>query len=489
MTRAAHPNTANGVRLLSAVLLAGTAILTSLLTGCMVGPNYKRPSAPAAPEFKEAAGWQPAQPADQQVRGKWWQVYGDTGLNAYEEQVDVSNQNLKVAVTEFTQARAAIQYNRSNLFPTLGIGVSAARQRGSTNRATYFNSITNQYNDFDLPLNVSWEPDFWGRIRRSVTQARENAQASAADVQNVRLSLQAELAVDYFQLRGLDAQKQILDQTVAAYEKSLQLTQDLFHGGLGSQLDVAEARTQLETTLAQDQDVGVARAQYEHAIAVLMGQPPSSFSIAPRVIAAQPPAIPVGLPSQLLERRPDIAAAERTMAAANEQIGITRAAYYPTFSLTGLGGFESAHPGNWFTGPSSLWSFGVSGSDEIVDWGRRHAQGVQAQAAYDGNVATYRQTVLTAYQEVEDNLAALRVLQGEAQTQQDAVAAAQQQEQIATSLYKGGLDTYLNVITAQSITLSNELVASQIGTRRMAASVLLIKALGGGWDVSQLPKL
>lgn len=460
-----------------------------LLAGCMVGPNYKRPSAPTAPAFKETEGWQPARPADNQLRGQWWQTYHDAELDAYEEKVETANQDLKVAVSQFTQARALIQYNRANLFPFLGGGVAATRQRGSEDRANYFSGINNQYNDLNLPLDVSWEPDFWGRIRRSVTQARANAQASAADLENVRLSLQAELAVDYFSLRGLDAEKQILDQTVTAFEKSLQLTELRFQEGLNSQLDVAQARTLLETTRAQDQDVGVARAQYEHAIAVLMGMPPSALTIAPRVLSTTPPTAPPGLPSQLLERRPDIAAAERTMAAANEQIGIARSAYYPTFSLTGTGGFESGRPGNWFTGPSSFWAAGLSATDLIFDWGQRHSVDVQAQAAYDGTVAAYRQTVLTAYQEVEDNLAAMRILQQETKTQQDAVTAAQKQEEIAMQRYKGGLANYLDVITAQSIALSNELVASQIWTRRMTASVLLIKALGGGWDISQMPHL
>ncbi len=466
-----------------------TSLLASVgLTGCMIGPNYKRPSAPTAPAFKEVAGWQPAQPADSQIRSNWWKAYHDPDLDAYEAQVDVSNQNLKLAVTEFTQARATIQINRANLFPFLGAGVGVMRQRFSYNSATYFPGVSNQYNSFNLPLEVSWEPDFWGRVRRSVAQAKANAQASAADVQNVRLSLQAELATDYFQLRGLDAQKQILDRTVTAFQKSMQLTQNRYQGGLNSQLDVAQARTLLETTQAEDQDVGVARAQYEHAIAVLVGQPASSFTIAPRVLATAPPPIPVGLPSQLLERRPDIASAERAMAAANEQIGIARTAYYPTFALTGLGGFESGHPGNWFTGPSSFWSVGLSASDTLVDWGQRHAVDVQAQAAYDGTVAAYRQTVLTAYQEVEDNLAALRILRDESATQREAVVAAQKQQEIATSRYKGGIDNYLNVITAQSIELSNEQTAAQIWTRQMTASVLLIEALGGGWDAKQLPK-
>ncbi len=468
--------------------LFAALVLVGSLAGCMVGPTYQRPAAPAAPEFKTAVGWQPAQPADQQIRGDWWKTYNDSDLDAYEAQVDISNQNLKLAVTEFTQARATIQVNRANLSPFIGAGIGATRQRGSYNRATYFNGITNEYNDFNLPLDVSWEPDFWGKVRRSVAQAKANAQASAADVQNVRLTLQAELAVDYFQLHGLDAQQQILDQTVTALQRSLQLTQARYAGGLNSQLDVAQARTLVETTLAQDQDIAVARAQYEHAIAVLVGQPASTFSIAPRVLTTPPPAIPVGLPSQLLERRPDIAAAERTMAAANEQIGITRAAYYPTFALTGLGGFDSGHPGNWLTGPSSFWSAGLSASDTLVDWGQRHAQGIQSQAAYDGTVAMYRQTVLTAYQEVEDNLSALSILHSEAETQQEAVVAAQKQQEIATSRYRSGIDNYLNVITAQNIELSNAMTASQIWTRQMTASVLLIKALGGGWDTKQLPK-
>ncbi len=466
--------------------LAITAPL--LLTGCMVGPKYARPSAPQPPTFKEAAGWQPAQPQDAALRGDWWTMYGDADLNAYEQQVEAANQNLKLAATNYVQARAAVQAARANLFPFLGAGASATRSRFSYNRAMYFKGIPNQYNDFNLPLEVSWEPDFWGRVRHTVLQAKANAQVSAATGQNVRLSMQADLATDYFQLRGLDAEEQILNQTVSVLQRSLQLTEDRYHGGLNSELDVAQARTLLESTRAEAQDVGVACAQYEHAIAVLMGEPPSSLSIAPRVLHTQPPAIPAGLPSQLLERRPDIAMAERTMAAANEQIGLARSAYYPTFTLTGLGGFESAHPGNWFTGPSSFWSTGLSSSELLFDWGQRHALDVQAQAAYDGTVAMYRQTVLSAYQEVEDNLAALRILQQETDTQQQAVAAARRQEQIAQSRYENGIDNYLNVTAAQSIELSNELTAAQIWTRRMTASVLLLKALGGGWNASQLPK-
>ena len=472
---------------------ANPGILTLLalsfcVTGCTVGPNYHRPTAPTTPEFKEVAGWQPAQPLDQQIRGQWWEVYGDPELNALEEKVRVSNQSLKVTITQYTQARAMVQYQRANYFPFLSGGVSASRLRNSENRGNFFNGTNNQYNDFSLPLDVTWEPDVWGRVRRTVRAARENAQASAGDIASVQLSLQAELALDYFQMRGLDAQQSILDQTVTAYQESLQLTQQLFHAGLDSQLDVEQARTQLETTQAQDQDVGVARAQDEHAIAVLTGQPPADLSIPPRVAAYVPPAIPPGLPSQLLERRPDIAIAERQMAAANEQIGIARSAYYPNFLLSGVGGFESGRPGNWFTGASSFWSVGLSAADTLVDWGQRHALNTIAQANYDGTVANYRQTVLNAYQEVEDNLVALRILQGETQTQQRAVASAQQQMDLALKLYQRGLDPYLNVILAQSAVLSNELTAANLVTRRMTASVLLVKALGGGWNRSQLPR-
>jgi NodT family efflux transporter outer membrane factor (OMF) lipoprotein len=470
-------------------MFASIASLALLVwaTGCTVGPNYHRPSAPTTPAFKEAAGWQPAQPADQQIRGDWWTVYGDPELNALEEKISVSNQSLKVTISQYTQARAMVKYQRAEYFPFLSASTAATRQRGSENRATYFQGITNQSNDFSLPLDVTWEPDVWGRVRRTVRAARENAQASASDVVNVRLSLQAELALDYFQMRGLDEQKGILDQTVAAFRKSLELNQQLLRAGLASQLEVEQARTLLESTIAQDQDVGVARAQDEHAIAMLTGQPPSAVTIPPRIAPYTPPSIPPGLPSQLLERRPDIAGAERRMAAANEQIGIARSAYYPNFSLSGIGGFESGRPGNWFTGPSTFWSVGLSAADTLVDWGQRHALNTEAQANYDGTVATYRQSVLTAYQEVEDNLAALHILEQEARTENETVVSAQRQEEIAMKLYKEGLDPYINVIQAQSVVLSSEVTTASILTRRMTASVLLIKALGGGWNTSQLP--
>lgn len=467
------------------------AIAAALLlcaTGCTVGPNYHRPAGPVTPQFKEATGWQAAAPADQAKRGSWWQSFGDPELNTLEEKVSISNESLKVAASEYEQAREMVKAQRANYFPFLSAGASITRQRGSEHRATYFPGIKNEYNDFSLPLDVTWEPDVWGRVRRTVRAAQETAQADAADVASVRLSMQAELALDYFQMRGLDTQKSILGQTVTAYKDSLRLNQQLYQAGLASQLEVEQARTQLQATIAQAQDVEIARAQDEHAIAVLTGRPPAELSIPPRNLNSLPPGIPAGLPSQLLERRPDIAMAERQMAAANEQIGIARSAYYPNFALSASGGFESGRPGNWFTGPSSLWAVGFSAADTLVDWGQRHAITAAAQANYEGTVANYRQTVLTAYQEVEDNLAALHVLEQEAQTEEETVASAQRQQTIATQRFKSGLDPYLDVIQAQSLVLSSEINAAGIETRRMTASVLLIKALGGGWDTTQLPK-
>lgn len=462
--------------------------LVAMVSGCSVGPKYHRPSAPTAPQFKEEAGWEPAQPLDQIKRGPWWEAYNDPELNTLEQKIEGSNQSLKVALNDYTSARAEVQYQRANYFPFLNLNASAIRERGSENRTFYFAS-KNEYNDFTLPLNVSWEPDVWGRIRHTVEAARASAQASAADVESVRLSMEAELALDYFEMRGLDQDKKILDDTVEAYRHSKKLTVERYRVGLNSALDVAQAETQLQTTMAEDQDVGVARAQFEHAMAVLIGVAPAMLSIPPEVVQTTPLVVPPGLPSQLLERRPDIAATERQMDAANAQVGIARSAYYPTFMISGLGGVESSRPGNWFTGPSTFWAMGASAFLPLVDWGQRHALNTEAEANYNATVANYRQTVLTAYQEVEDNLAALRILQTEAATQQQAVVSAQHEEAIALSRYRSGLADYLQVITAQSIDLSNQLTAAQILTRRMSASVLLIKALGGGWNASELPRI
>jgi NodT family efflux transporter outer membrane factor (OMF) lipoprotein len=338
-----------------------------------------------------------------------------------------------------------------------------------------------------LPFDLSYELDLWGRVRRSVAAAREEAQATAADYETAKLSLEAELALDYFELRSADAQKRLLDDTVKAYSDNLQLTLNRFKGGVAPKADVAQAQTQLDTTRVQDTDVTVQRAQFEHAIAILIGKPPAEFSLAAAPRNQQPPGIPIGLPSELLERRPDIAAAERRVAEANQQIGIARAAYFPTVTLGGTAGFAGSQGSNWFGWPSGFWAVGPALAQTLFDAGRRRATSESARANYDAAVATYRQSSLTAFQEVEDNVAALRILEDETQQQQQAVASSQESLQLFTNRYKGGVDTYLQVITAQTIELANERNAIDIQRRRLDASVLLIKALGGGWNVSNLP--
>jgi NodT family efflux transporter outer membrane factor (OMF) lipoprotein len=476
----------------------GALALVLLAGGCKVGPNYKTPSAAMAPSFKEepvetppptapGVGWKHAQPGDDKLRGKWWESYGDPQLNTLEERVVVSNQNLKAALAQYTQALAAVRQFRASYFPTLSITPSYSRTSVSQNRPFGVPTKGNPYTDLIASGSATWEPDLWGNIRRTVQQARANAQASAADLANVQLSLQSELATDYFELRGLDTQKQLLDDTIQQYQRFLQLTISRFHGGVATDADVAQAQTQLDQTRAQDIDVGVARAQFEHAIATLSGQPASSFSLAPAPLTLALPNVPVGVPSEMLERRPDVAAAERRAAAANEQIGIAIAAYYPQVNLGGSGGFESARPGNLFQGPSSLWSLGGSATELLFDAGRRHALTTEARAAYDAQVANYRQTVLQSFQDVEDQLAALDILNQEAAAQQQTVADAERSLQISTNQYKGGVATYLQVITEQTIELSNRRTAADITTRQFAASVQLVKALGGGWDNTQLP--
>lgn len=457
--------------------------------GCTVGPAYVRPSAPVpSPDaYKEIGNWQPAQPVDAAPRGKWWEVFQDAKLNELEDSVDVSNQNLKAAEAQYTQARAAVRFYRSGYFPVVSAQPSASRQRQSQNKALYSTGEAITYNDYMLPLDVSYEPDIWGQVRRQVESARAQMQASAADLATVNLSLHAELAMDYFQLRGLDTEAQLLNNTVDAFQKSLQLTQDRFRGGLASAVDVAQAQTQLETTRAQAIDVGVQRAAYEHAVAVLTGQAPSSFSLTFSPLSVPPSMIPPGLPSNLLERRPDIAAAERQMDSANAQIGVAKSAYYPTVTLSGGGGFETAAVGTLLSGPSALWAIGASAFGTIFEGGRRHAVTAEAQAAYQQTVANYRQTVLTAFQDVEDNLAAQRILQQEAATQDNAVKAAEHSLDLSLNRYKGGVTSYLEVTTAQSLALSDERAAADILTRRMVAGVLLIKALGGGWTTASLP--
>ncbi|HET6931516.1 MAG TPA: efflux transporter outer membrane subunit [Candidatus Acidoferrum sp.] len=467
---------------------AFTVLSMALIAGCAVGPNYKRPAAEVPATYKEAGNWKPAQPNEQNLGGNWWEMFHDPQLNALEEQINVSNQNLKAAEAQYTQARALVRYNRADYFPTLSGGASASRNKISNNRPPSLTTNGATYNDFQIPFELSYEVDVWGRVRRNVESYRDQAQASAADLATVNLSMHAQLALDYFQARTLDAEEQLLNSTVTQYQQALELIESRFTGGLASDLEVQQARTQLETTRAQAIDVGVARAQYEHAVAVLIGKPPANFSLAPLPLTTPPPSIPVGLPSELLERRPDIAAAERRMAAANAQIGVAKAAYYPTISLGATGGFESGAIGALLTGPSALWSFGGSAIAPIFDGGRRRANVDQALAAYDQNVANYRETVLTGFQQVEDNLAALRILEHEAQVQENAVVAAQKYLDLANTRYKGGVTSYLEVTTAQSAALSDEVTAVNILGRRMVDAVTLVQALGGGWNASELPQ-
>ena len=472
----------------SAIRLGIASLFLLLLGGCAVGPRYSRPTATVPPAFKELPqNWKTAQPSDEIARGKWWEIFRDPQLNTLEEQINVSNQNIKAAEAQFRQARALVRYYRSNYYPTLTTSPSVTRSHSSSNRPPASQLSGKTFTDYLLPGDLSYEVDVWGRVRKTVESARENAQASAADLASVNLIMHSELASDYLQMRSLDAERQLLDSTVAAYQRALELTENRYHGGVASGVDVAQAQTQLKTTLAQAIDLDVQRSQFEHAIAALIGQPASTFSLARLPLTTPPPVIPAGLPSELLDRRPDIAAAERRVAAANAQIGVAKAAYYPTITLSASGGFESGAPGTWLSGPSAFWAAGPAAALTLLDFGRRRAASEQAWATYDQTVANYRETVLTAFQQVEDNLSALRILEGEAQTQNDAITAAQHSLELSTNRYKGGVTTYLEVITAQTTALSDERTAVQILGRRMTAAVNLIQALGGGWDASQLP--
>jgi NodT family efflux transporter outer membrane factor (OMF) lipoprotein len=465
----------------------------------MVGPKYVKPSVPLAPEYKEAnadaskqsSDWQVAQPSDAAQRGKWWKIFGDEELNTLEPQVAANNQDLKAADARFREARALIRFNNASLYPTVGVSPSAGGLRESTNRP-YFSvagARGNGVGDIQLPVDLNYEIDVWGRVRHTVSAAREEAQASAGDRQTVLLSLQAELAVDYFEARSADAQEKLLNDTVKYYEEAYRITNNRFEGGVAPKSDVDQAKTQLEAARVQAHDITLQRAQFEHAIAILLGEPPASFALTNVPLDARPPLVPPGLPSELLERRPDIAAAERRVAEANDRIGIARAAFYPTISLNGAVGIEATSFANLFNPASLLWSIGPTLSQTLFDAGRRASLSEQANASYDETVANYRQTTLTAFQQVEDNLIALRVLQQESENQHQATLAAQSAEQIFNNRYVGGLDTYLQVVTAQTTALNNERNDIDIMRRQMDASVLLIKALGGGWNVTDLPAL
>jgi NodT family efflux transporter outer membrane factor (OMF) lipoprotein len=471
-------------------------MLTLMLGGCMVGPKYVRPDTPMTtsfreppPEsFKESRDWKYAKPGAPSLPAKWWELFDDARLTALEQQVVAGNQDLKIAEAHFRQARALIRVNRSAQFPTISTNPSVASIRDSANQP-YFPLPPNPTGQFVLPFDLSYEVDLWGRVRRTVNASREEAQAVAADLATATLTIQAELAYDYFELRAADAQKQLLDDTVKAYTDALQLTQNRFEGGAAPKSDVAQAQTQLDSALAQQTDIEVQRAQYEHAIATLLGKPPAAFSLAAEPLHAAPPAIPVGLPSELLERRPDISASERRVQEANEQIGIARAAFFPTVTLGASAGFEGSSILNWLNWPSRFWAVGPSLAETLFDAGRRRAGSDAAIAGYDAAVASYRETTLTAFQQVEDNLAALRIMENEDRQQREAVASAQESLQIFINRYQGGVDNYLQVITAQTIALSNERNEIDIQRRRMDASVLLIKAVGGGWNVGEMPSL
>jgi NodT family efflux transporter outer membrane factor (OMF) lipoprotein len=467
------------------------ALLTS---ACAVGPNYKRPSLAVPADYKErqaetASQWKPAQPSDVALRGKWWELFGDPELNALEEQVSVSNQNIAQAEAQFRGARAVARGARGDLFPTVTAGASVSRSRASRNRFSTnptapAGSTTNSY---QVSGEVSYEVDAWGRIRRSVEASVENARASAADLETVRLSMHAELAVDYFLLHGIDAQRQLLASNVDAYEKALQLTINRHNQGIVSGVDVAQAETQLETTRAQLTDLAIVRAQLEHAIAILVGKPPADFTIAPAAIGVAPPEIPVTLPSELLERRPDVAAAERRVASANAQIGVAQAGFFPTLLLSASGGWGASTLTKFFSAPNLFWSLGAALAQTIFQGGKRIAAKEEALASYDASVAAYRLSVLTAFQDVEDSLAALRILAEESTQQERAVAAAERSLTLAKNRYDGGITTYLEVVTAQAVALADERAAVDLQTRRMTSSVDLVKALGGGWSTADLP--
>jgi len=488
-------------------------LLLASLSACNPAPRYSRPTLPAPPSYKEAppdqykevAGWKIAEPGDDKIRSKWWEMYNDPRLSELEEQVRISNQTVAVAEANFRAARAVVVSARSALFPTVNANPSFSNSRfaargavlpggaaGNTSGATTTGvngSGVSALNFFSVPIDVSYTVDLWHRVRNTVAAEAYTAQARAADVVTALLSTHAELAQDYFQVRALDQERAILQETIRNYQQSLELTQSLYRAGIDSEESVAQAQTQLETTTAQATDLGAARAQYEHAIATLIGKPAAEFSLAAGTFAPDPPAVPVGIPSKLLERRPDIAAAERQMAAANSQIGVAKAAYYPNLTLSASAGFESTSIAKLFTWPSRFWSVGPALAQTLFDAGARRGATEQAQAAYDAAAANYRQIVLTGFQTVEDNLAALRILAQEIGEQREAIASSQYYLDLAVTRFRAGIDSYLNVITAQATLLSSRVTEAQIELRQMNGSVALIMALGGGWDAGELPSV
>ncbi|MFM0498967.1 efflux transporter outer membrane subunit [Paraburkholderia caffeinilytica] len=473
-----------------ALTIAVTAALATLLAGCVVGPDYKRPAAEIPASYKEAApGWKVAQPADQHDRGDWWTIYEDPQLNALEDKLNASNQTIAQFAAAYRQARALVGEARAAYFPTVGASAGATRSgngSASSGNSTIASSRSGVNNSFNVQLDASWEPDLWGSVTRSVNSQKAGQQGAAADLANARLSAQATLAQTYFSLRALDSTQKLLDDTVAAYQRSLQLTQNQYAAGVAARSDVIQAQTQLQSAQAAAIDNGVQRAQDEHAIAVLVGEPASTFSVPPMPLTATPPAVPAQMPSALLERRPDIASAERKAAAANEQIGVAIAAFFPSLTLSATGGFENSVFSQLLTAPSRFWTLGPQLAGTIFDAGLREAKTEAARAAYDQNVATYRQTILAAFQDVEDNLASQRILEQEIVVQRQAVDSARQALAIVTNEYKAGTVGYVNVLTAQTTAFTAEQKLENIAGQRMVSSVGLVKALGGGWDASQM---
>jgi outer membrane protein, multidrug efflux system len=461
--------------------------LALAVAACSFAPTYRVPgTAPPTSEYNEQGDWLRAQPLDDRSRGRWWIVFGDAQLDALELKVETSNEDLKAALARWQEARATTRVARSALFPTLNAGASAARARVSQNAAGYVRGAEPTFNDFEVQADLSYEIDLWGRVRNTVTAAKANQQASAADLASLELAVRAELAADYFTLRSQDAEQALLARTVADYTKSLELTQRLYQGGAAAQADVDQAQAQLETARTQAAEIALARAQTEHAIALLVGANPTGFHINPDPLPSDtvPPRLAPGLPSTLLERRPDVAAAERRVAAANAEIGVARAAYFPVFNLAAAIGFDSNNASTWLNAPSRTWSVGPSGLLTVFDAGRHRAQSEQAHARYDEQVANYRNTVLTAFQEVEDNLAALHRLEEESVSEAAAVTATRRALEQAQYRYKAGLVTYLEVSSTETTALQAQLTQVSILNRRMSACVLLIRALGGGWRVT-----
>jgi NodT family efflux transporter outer membrane factor (OMF) lipoprotein len=483
-------------------LLIGFAF-AGILAGCTVGPKYHTPTATAQPAptaYKEVPtesanprDWKIAQPQDAMLHGKWWEIYNDPELNSLEERVNINNQNIKQSYENYMEARTLITQARSQLYPTVGTTPSYDRSHTSAhlgNGSTSGNTSAGSgqtTNLFSLPAEVSWEPDLWGRVRNLIHENQYNAQLSAADLENVRLTEQASLATFFFELRGQDALQKLYDDTIEADKKSVQLSRDRYETGVDDMISLVQAENALQNAQAAATNLGIARAQYEHAIAVLIGTTPSSFSVPVKPLNTTPPPLPVGVPSQLLERRPDIAASERNMAAANAQIGVATAAYYPNLTITADVGFESNVIKNLLTWPSRFWSVGPSLSETIFDAGLRRATVNQYIAVYNANVAGYRQTVLTAFQQVEDSLASERILSKQIQEQQEAVDSAKKYMELALARYETGVDQYLNVLVAQTTLLSDQQELATLKTQSMTSSVQLVQALGGGWDTSQLP--